>query len=148
ISKGFSRVYDRHFLRSLREKAEAKLKHYPRLFDIDELRRARNIYEFDNAVTAPVHGFADAHDYYSQSSSLGWLRAIARPTLLLSSRDDPFLPAEVLDEVEAIARQNGCLRLELTRRGGHVGFVEGAVPGRGRYYAEWRACEFLSSELA
>ena len=145
--QGFSRVYDRHFLRSLRDKAEAKLRHYPRLFDIDELRRARNIYEFDDAVTAPVHGFADAHDYYSQSSALRWLPGIARPTLLLSSRDDPFLPVDVLDQVAAAARRNECLQLEFTEHGGHVGFVEGRVPGRARYYAEWRACEFLEAEL-
>ena len=147
ISQGFSRVYDRHFLRSLREKAEAKLRHYPRLFDIGALRQARNIYEFDDAVTAPVHGFADARDYYSQSSALRWLRGIARPTLLLSSRDDPFLPVDVLGHVETVARKNPNLHVEFTKHGGHVGFVEGRLPGRARYYAEWRACEFLDAEL-
>jgi len=147
ISQGFSRVYDRHFLRSLREKAEAKLHHYPRLFDIERLRQARNIYEFDDAVTAPVHGFADARDYYSQSSALRWLPGIARPTLLLSSRDDPFLPVDVLNEVETVARENRNVHVEFTNHGGHVGFVEGRLPGRARYYAEWRACEFLDAEL-
>lgn len=147
ISQGFSRVYDRHFLRSLRQKAEAKLARYPGLFERDALRRARNIYEFDDAVTAPVHGFADARDYYAKSSALRWLHAIDRPTLLLSARDDPFLPSEVLREVEAVAERNSCLHVEFTERGGHVGFVEGRVPGRARYYAEWRACEFLASEL-
>lgn len=148
IGEGFSKIYDLHFLRSLKRKAFDKLKHFPGLFDSDRLDRARSIYEFDDAVTAPVHGFAGAHDYYSKSSSLGWIDRIARPTLLLSAIDDPFLPSAVLDEVRAIARQNPFLELEFTRSGGHVGFVAGRVPWRTWYYAEWRSCEFLASMVA
>ncbi len=147
ISRGFSRIYDRHFLRTLKRKAEAKLIRYPDLFDVTALRRVRTIYDFDDVVTAPVHGFANARDYYSRSSSLGWISRIRRPTLLLSAIDDPFLPADVLDEVRAIAANNSCLSLEFVRRGGHVGFVGGRVPWRPRYYAEWRACEFLAAQL-
>lgn len=147
LSHGFSRVYDRHFLRTLRRKAHAKLVRYPDLFDGAALDRAETIYEFDDAVTAPVHGFADAHDYYSQSSSIRWISAVARPTLLLSSIDDPFLPADVLDEVRAIASGNDKLTVEFTRRGGHVGFVSGPAPWRPAYYAEWRVCEFLARTL-
>ena len=73
------------------------------LRSIPTAKRATSIYEFDDAVTAPVHGFADAHDYYAKSSSLGCLDRIARPTLLLSAIDDPFLPPAVLDEVRVIA---------------------------------------------
>ena len=148
LSQGFSRVYDVHFLRSLRRKAEAKLTRYPDLFDVDALRRARTIYDFDDVVTAPVHGFANAHDYYSRSSSLGWLSRIRRPTLLLSAIDDPFLPAAVLDEVRQVATDNACLHVEFTKHGGHVGFVGGRVPWRPEYYAERRVCEFLASHLA
>jgi predicted alpha/beta-fold hydrolase len=147
ISQGFSRVYDRHFLRSLRRKAEAKLLRFPDLFDVDALRRARTIYDFDDVITAPVHGFADAHEYYARSSSLGWLSRIRRPTLLLRAVDDPFLPAAVLDEVRAIASNNPCLHLEFTKHGGHVGFVGGRVPWRAEYYAERRAAEFLASHV-
>jgi predicted alpha/beta-fold hydrolase len=143
ISRGFSRVYDRHFLRTLRGKALAKLERFPELFDRAALERAESIYAFDDAVTAPVHGFADAHDYYSRSSALGYLAHIRVPTFLLSAVDDPFLPREVLDEVRAIARANPYLDMEFTERGGHVGFVAGSVPWRPRYYAEWRVCEFL-----
>lgn len=138
ISRGFSRVYDRHFVRSLRRKALAKLVRYPDLFDPDRLARVDSIYAFDDAVTAPVHGFADAHDYYQQSSSLGFLPAIRVPTLLMSSRDDPFLPAEVLRRVEAVAAGNSRLTLDFTDHGGHVGFIAGARPWRPFYYAEWR----------
>jgi len=148
ISTGFSRIYDRHFLRTLRKKALAKLERYPGLFDPAELNRAENIYAFDDAVTAPVHGFASAHDYYARSSSVAFLGQIALPTLLLSAIDDPFLPADVLDEVRSVARSNSCLELEFTAHGGHVGFVGGKFPWRPFYYAEWRACEYLSEALA
>lgn len=144
ISRGFSRVYERHFLRTLRRKAEVKLRRYPDLFDSVALSRAGTLYEFDDAVTGPVHGFRDAHDYYSRSSSLHFLSYIRRPTLLLSARDDPFLPPAVLDEVAEVARKNSCLTLEITKGGGHVGFVHGS-PWRPLYYAEQRVSEFLSS---
>ena len=147
IGRGFSRIYDRHFLRSLRLKALDKLARYPSLFDRDALLRAENIYDFDDAVTAPVHGFADAHDYYRRSSSIRFLDRVRVATLLLSAVDDPFLPSEVLDEVREIAASNPALRLEFTAHGGHVGFVGGRVPWRPFYYAEWRACEFLASRL-
>ena len=146
ISRGFSRVYERHFLRTLRRKAEANLRRYPDLFDPVALSRARTLYEFDDVVTAPVHGFRDAHDYYTRSSSLPFLPRIRRPTLLLNSQDDPFLPPPVLDQVATIARTNSCLTAEFTAGGGHVGFVYGN-PWRPLYYAEQRAGEFLSLHL-
>jgi predicted alpha/beta-fold hydrolase len=147
IATGLSQVYDRHFLRTLRAKARAKLLAYPGLFDAGRLERARSIYEFDDAVTAPVHGFLDAHDYYSRSSSLPWLQRIRRPTFLLSAVDDPFLPAAVLDDVRRVARDNPALTLEFTAHGGHVGFVTGRWPWSVSYYAERRACEFLAQSL-
>lgn len=147
ISQGFSRVYDRHFLRTLRRKAIAKLERYPGLFDRDRLASATCIYDFDDVVTAPVHGFRDAHDYYSRSSSLRWIDRIRLPTLLLSAVDDPFLPAEVLDEVRRKAARTPALTVEFTEHGGHVGFVAGRWPWRPFYYAEWRACEFLAEHL-
>lgn len=146
ISRGFSRVYERHFLRTLRRKAEAKLRRYPDLFDPAVLSRVRTLYEFDDIITGPIHGFRDAHDYYTRSSSLQFLHCIRRPTLLLSARDDPFLPAEVLDEVGEIARGNTCLTVEFTDHGGHVGFVHGPV-WRPLYYAEQRIGDFLASHL-
>lgn len=147
ISKGFSRVYDQHFLRTLRRKALAKLERYPELFDRDRLQSATCIYDFDDVVTAPVHGFLDAHDYYSRSSSLRWIDRIRVPTLLLSAVDDPFLPAAVLDEVRERAARTPALTLEFTKHGGHVGFVSGRWPWRPFYYAEWRACEYLAAGL-
>lgn len=146
ISRGFARIYERHFLRTLQRKAAAKLARYPDLFDAEALRNAKMLYDFDDVVTAPVHGFRDAHDYYSRSSSLGFLSRIRRPTLLLSARDDPFLPSEVLADVENAAKGNPCLTLEFTAQGGHVGFV-GGQPWHPTYYAEERTESFLSAHL-
>lgn len=147
IGRGFSRVYQRVFLQSLRRKAEAKLERFPELFPPDGLRHARTLYDFDDAVTAPVHGFAGAEDYYRRSSSIRFLDRIRAPTLLLSAADDPFLPAEVLDEVRDIARRNPMLTVEFVDRGGHVGFISGVVPWRPFYYAEWRLAEFFADSL-
>jgi predicted alpha/beta-fold hydrolase len=145
IERGFSRVYSRHFLRSLRRKAREKLTRYPDLVPAEALARARTLCDFDDVVTGPVHGFAGADDYYARSSSIHFLARIRLPTLLLSAADDPFLPPEVLDEVRAIARDNPALTVEFTEWGGHVGFVSGVVPWRPEYYAERRMGEFLAA---
>lgn len=142
LERGISRIYTRSFLTSLRRKATARLARDPDLFDATALARARTLYEFDDAVTAPVHGFADASDYYSRSSSIHFLPTIGRPTLLLSAADDPFLPRSVLDDVAEVAQQNPMIELEFHERGGHVGFVGGRVPWRPDYYAERRVMEF------
>ena len=147
IERGFARIYGRHFLRTLRAKALAKLRTFPGLFDRSRLERARTLFDFDDAVTAPIHGFLDARDYYFRSSSLNFLSAIRRPTLLLSARNDPFLPSEVLDRVAGVARTNAFLHLEFHELGGHVGFVSGLSPFHPRYYAEWRVLDFLAREV-
>ena len=147
IERGFGRVYTRHFLRTLKAKARAKLAREPGLYDAARLERARTLYEFDDVVTAPLHGFADAHDYYQRSSSLSFLSGVRRPTLLLSAYDDPFLPPAVLDEVRRIADTNTFLTPEFHAQGGHVGFVSGRSPFAPRYYAEERIVEFLQAQL-
>ena len=147
IEQGFARVYTRHFLRTLRAKARLKLARDPDLFDGSALERARTLFEFDDVVTAPVHGFDGAADYYRRSSSLRFLTSVRRPTLLLSAYDDPFLPADVLDEVQRHAHANRCLTVEFHQRGGHVGFISGRVPWAPRYYAEERVMSFLDQVL-
>jgi len=147
IARGFSRVYDRSFLKSLRQKALTKLERIPGLFDRDRLERARTVFEFDDCVTAPVHGFADARDYYARSSSQRFLADIRIPTLLLSAEDDPFLPADVLRQVGVASAQNANLTVEFHPRGGHVGFVGGAWPWRARYYAENRVFAFFDEAM-
>jgi predicted alpha/beta-fold hydrolase len=147
IDQGFARVYQAHFLRSLRRKALAKLDRYPDLFDRAALERARSLADFDDVVTSRVHGFAGADDYYTRSSAIHFLHAIRRPTLLLSAIDDPFLPSTILDEVRAIVAENPALAAEFHPRGGHVGFVGGTAPWRPTYYAERRVLDFLAPNL-
>lgn len=147
INRGVSRIYDRHFVRTLRAKAMAKLTRYPDLFDARRLARARSLWDFDDVVTSRIHGFADARDYYTRSSSLQFLRAIRLPTFLLSAADDPFMPDTMLAGVRAAASDNPSLSLEFPTHGGHVGFVSGDWPWKPFYYGEWRACEFLASRL-
>jgi hypothetical protein len=131
----------------LRAKARIKLSRDPALFDASALERARTLFDFDDAVTAPVHGFKSATDYYARSSSLGFLSRIRRPTLLLSAYDDPFLPPEVLSDVAHVAQKNPYLTVEFHGHGGHVGFISGRVPWAPRYYAEDRVLEFLEASL-
>ncbi|MDQ2667748.1 MAG: hydrolase [Gemmatimonadota bacterium] len=147
IEYGFSRIYTHHFLRSLVVKARAKLLAYPDLFDRDRLEQVKTLYDFDDVVTAPVHGFTDAHDYYSQSSALHFLPLVRSPTLLLSATDDPFMSSSTADAVLKVARANSFLHAEFHSRGGHVGFVAGRIPFLSHYYAEERVIEFLSKQL-
>ena len=143
LQRGFARVYDRHFLRSLRRKALQKLEQHPGLFDRQRLLRARTIEDFDDAVTGPVHGFEGSHDYYTRSSSIHFLSDITVPTLLVSAEDDPFLPREVLRRVAAITATNPQLTVRFTEHGGHVGFLSGAVPFRPAHWAEDRLMRFF-----
>lgn len=147
LEQGFSRVYAFLFLRTLRRKALAKLARQPGMFAEDRLRGARTLAEFDDAVTAPVHGFAGASDYYTRSSARHFLVDITRPTLLLSAFDDPFLPAEVLDDVLLVSLKNRHLTVEFHTRGGHVGFVGGVVPWRPEFFAERRVLDYLASHV-
>jgi uncharacterized protein len=147
ITRGASRMYEVHFLRSLRRKARRKEEAFPGLISQEAIDRARTLYDFDDCVTAPLHGFAGADDYYARSSSIRFLHAIRRPTLMLSARDDPFMPPELLDEVAPIARANRALELEIVERGGHVGFIGGSIPFRPVYYAERRVGDFLDAQL-
>lgn len=148
IDKGFARVYQRSFIRSLQSKAIAKLDQFPDLAPIERIQSIRSMRDFDNSLTAPLHGFRDADDYYSKSSSINWLDRIRVDTLLLSAVDDPFLPSQVLDDVRSAAQQNPFLNLEFTTHGGHVGFVGGANPFQPLYYMEGRVGDFLAGRIA
>ena len=147
IDRGFSRVYQRHFLQSLRRKALAKLERYPDLASRQRIEAARTLYDFDDVVTAPVHGFESADDYYTRSSAIRFLDDIRVPTLLLSAYDDPFLPGDVLDDVARIAARNPHVEVEFLAKGGHVGFVSGQNPARPVYYAERRVAQFFDRAL-
>jgi hypothetical protein len=126
LGEGFAHVYARHFLRTLKRISLVKLERFPGLYDARAVRRARTLREFDNVVTAPVHGFRDTDDYWTRSSAKPWLHAIRVPTLLVNARDDPFLPESALPTEREVS---STVKLEFPAKGGHVGFVSGPFPG-------------------
>lgn len=148
INRGFSRLYQRHFLDSLKRKAIEKQSRYPDLPDPAQIDAITSLRGFDDTLTAPVHGFNDAVDYYARSSSIRYLQDITVNTLLLNAVDDPFLPSDVLVEVSRIAKRNPHLTLDFPRRGGHAGFVGGRNPFRPLYYLERRVGDFLAREFS
>jgi uncharacterized protein len=148
INRGFSRVYQRFFLGSLRRKALEKAARYPDLAAVDRIHGLRTLEDFDDLITGPLHGFRDAQDYYQKSSSLPYLERIRLTTLLLSAVDDPMLPPAVLEDVQRIAKQNPALHVEFQKKGGHAGFVAGSLPWRPFYYAEHRVGQFFASAFA
>jgi hypothetical protein len=89
--------------------------------------RVRTLREFDDLVTAPLHGFRDAADYWARASAKPWLRGIEVPTLVLNAANDPFLPGEHLPRPDEVGPS---VTLETPATGGHVGFVSGRFPGR------------------
>lgn len=139
------RRYVHYFLRTLKEKSLRFAERHPGVVDVEAVRRARTFREVDDAAVAPIHGFADAADYYACSSSIDYLDRIRVPALLLSAADDPFLPSSVLPEVER--RASDAVVCEFTARGGHAGFVDGP-PWAPRPWAEDRAVAFLAAHAA
>jgi hypothetical protein len=127
LGGGFNRLYTRAFLATLRRKSIAKLGRYPGLYDRDAVLRARTLREFDNVVTAPLHGFRDTDDYWTRSSSRPWLSRVGVQTLLVNARNDPFLPARALPSA---AEVSAVVQREFPEEGGHAGFVTGSFPGR------------------
>lgn len=127
LSSGFNQVYARHFLRTLIPAARAKDRRFPGRIDLRRALQARTLGEFDDAVTAPLHGFLGVDDYYAKSSAGPLLATIETPTLLLHAANDPFLPAAALPRPE---RLPASVTLEVHRHGGHAGFVHGSLPGR------------------
>ena len=144
LERPVGRLYVGHFMRRLRPKALDVLARFSRetaRIDPDRVRSARTIKQFDDCLTAPLHGFAGADDYYQRSSSLGYLPRIRVPTLCISSADDPFFPAEAIARAREIA--SGDVAFTVTSWGGHVGFVAGRWPWRPVYWAEEQAVAWL-----
>jgi predicted alpha/beta-fold hydrolase len=127
LEQGFNLVYARRFLVTLKRNAAAKLARHPGLFDARRMRAAGSLREFDDAVTAPLHGFRDVGDYWRRASAKPWLPGVRVPTLMLNALNDPFLPAAALP---SRAQASPAITLEYPAQGGHVGFVMGPFPGR------------------
>ncbi len=127
IGRGFNaQVYTRVFLRTMIPKALRKLAQHPGLFDGARLAAARNLFEFDNIFTAPLHGFRDTPDYWTRGSAKPHLACIRVPTLVLNARNDPFVPADSLPLPHEVG---SFVTLWQPQQGGHVGFPRGRWPG-------------------
>ncbi len=134
MERGFARRYVGRLLHSLKTKVRARGAETGRSVDLERTLAARTFWEFDDAATAPLHGFDGADDYYRRSSSAAFIPMITAPTLVIHSRDDPFLPAGAIPE--AAMQSNPALTPLITDHGGHVGFVAGGVPFRPHFWAE------------
>lgn len=120
IGRGLNRyLYTPMFLKTMVPKALAKLEQYPGLFDRQQLMRARDLYAFDDAFTAPLHGFKGVDDYWRRASALPVMADVVVPALALNARNDPFIPADSLPTCASVSRS---VTLWQPQQGGHVGF--------------------------
>ena len=132
ISKKENKIYRNGFLKTLKQKALYKAKQFPKVnLDTNKIKKATNFYEFDDLVTAPIHGFKNAKDYWTQSSCKQFITKTTLPTLLISSKDDPFLNEECHPVKEA--KNNDNFTFLQTQYGGHIGFVNGFILSKQRW---------------
>lgn len=145
LEQGFSRVYQRYLLGQLKQNATRKLLHYPGTLPLNlpQLNQLRRIREFDEAITARLHGFNGAVDYYRRCSALPLLPQIATPLLIIHAKDDPFMTDEVIPDLNNLPAN---IEYQLTERGGHVGFVGGTLK-KPQMWLEYRIPAWLSPFL-
>jgi predicted alpha/beta-fold hydrolase len=144
INKGISRYYQYRLVQDLNNALDQKYD----LFDMqkliglkrNEIQNIKTFWEFDDAYTAPIHGFKDAQDYYTQSSAKQYLKNIKIPTLIVHAKDDPFMSPDILPEKEELS---DAITLNISQNGGHVGFISGTLC-KPKYWLEEIILEFLT----
>jgi predicted alpha/beta-fold hydrolase len=144
LNQGISRLYQYYLLRRMKHAVRRKFNRHTAAFDWDRAMRSTTFADFDDAVTAPLHGFAGKDDYYDRCSSVAFLHSIARPTLIINALDDPFLRPDIIPDE---SRLSDFVTLEVSEGGGHVGFIEGGTPWQPQYYLPKRILEFLQAEI-
>ena len=141
LSRGVSRLYERHLLRSLRQSYRTKFSRIASPLDVD-VESLNGFREFDDRITAPLHGFRDVDHYYGDSSCRQYLKSIRTATRIIHAEDDPFMyPRSVPGESELSAS----VELLLAKQGGHVGFISGKLPWKPVYWHEAKIMEFLNN---
>lgn len=146
LNSGVSRFYQWWLLRELRSILKMKFQDREDVpIDLQKLPELKSFWSFDNHVTAPLHGFDDAEDYYRRASSRPYLRDIYVPTLILHSRDDPFNTPQAIPEQSELSPH---VLLEIYDQGGHVGFIAGDFPWRPVYWLEERILSYLQDYLS
>jgi predicted alpha/beta-fold hydrolase len=144
LNIGFSKLYQYHLLKRMKKAVRRKFNRHTAAFDWERTMRARTFADFDDAVTAPLHGFDGKQEYYDKCSSAGFLEQIERPTLIINALDDPFMLPGVIPSGESLSDY---VTIEVSEKGGHVGFVQGGTPWRPTYYLPGRIIEFLEMQL-
>lgn len=145
LNRGFSKLYRTHLLRCLRDKIRQKEKIIDLSFlPLHKLDHMKDFWEFDDRITAPLHGFQNVHDYYSHSSCRQYLKNIRKTTLILHAADDPFMTPDAIPDEQELSKH---ILLELSPKGGHVGFVSGKTPWSCQYWLEHRIIAFLNTAL-
>lgn len=142
LMKPGHQFYTRRFLRKLGKKIRIKARRFPHLINDKGYHRIQNFIEFDHRYTAPLHGYADAFDFYRQASVKPMLHRLKVPALLVQAANDPFLAPECF--CEELAKDHPFLHLEITTRGGHCGFLQS---GSSHSYAEERALDFIRTQV-
>jgi predicted alpha/beta-fold hydrolase len=147
MASGLSRVYQWYLIRKLKKAVRAKMANgsFPLSLSDADLDRLRSFREFDDAVTAPMHGFRSAHDYYERCSSRQFVERIETPTLVIHAADDPLMRSEIIPRPD---ERSAHVAFEVSPNGGHVGFVSGPWPWSARYWLEDRIPEFLGAHFA
>jgi len=145
LNTGFSKFYQHYLLKSMKTSVRRKFNRHTAAFNWDLAMSATTFAEFDDAVTAPLHGFDGGHDYYEKCSAARFLGQIERPTLIINALDDPFMTPDVIPHRDRLSEH---VTLEISEAGGHVGFIEGGTPWRPKYYLPPRILQFLSSYSA
>ncbi len=143
LEKSFSRVYQKHLIVRCQRKYNRKFANQPSPLHVDA-EKLNTFYDFDDQITAPLHGFEGADDYYQQCSSRQFLKHIEKPTLIIHARDDPFMWKHTVPNENELAPS---VQLELSENGGHVGFVTGKHPFKTQYWLDNRIVEWLTQHL-
>jgi predicted alpha/beta-fold hydrolase len=144
VHQGFSRVYEQRMLRSLKAVMSLKAAQQPLPWNDRVIAAITSLREFDDRITAPLHGFRDADDYYARASCKPYLAAVATPSLVIHAADDPFMSPSVVPTARQLST---AITLELSNHGGHVGFVAGQ-PWAPHYWLESRVPAFLATHFA
>ena len=141
LDKPNKKFYLNRFLKKLEKKIRAKSLKFPQLISSEGFENIKTFRDFDNRYTAPLHGFADADDFYTKASSGSFISSIQIPTLIVNAINDPFL-SEACYPFD-IAKTSAHVHLETPARGGHVGFT---LAGMTESWMEVRAFEFINAQ--
>lgn len=144
MERGLSQIYQWRLIRLMKQSLNKKFAHRPAAVDLHQVSGLKNFWTFDDQVTARLHDFADVGDYYTRSSSRQFLSGINTETLIVHAEDDPLMTPSVIPREHELS---GTIQLELSRYGGHVGFVTGPM-WRPQYWLDQRVADYLREKLA